>query len=390
MNFSPLSSFLDHLTEEVGIPTAEIRVHRDGKELFSYGSGSIDPAAPLYNMYSMSKPITCAAALSLFEKGKFQLAEPLYEYMPEFREMTVKKHFSDSGEGLSVAQGRSAENENTDFEVVKAENPILIEHLFTMSAGFNYDTESENIKQKIRDTDGKFPTRMIAKALSEQPLDFEPGAHWQYSLCHDVLAAFVEVVSGKRFSDYVSETIFEPLGMTNSFFHPTEADYSRIAKQYMYDSDTKKTTEIQKTNYLVLGSEYDSGGAGIISTVDDYIKFADAMANGGTSFDGTRILSRSAVDLMRTNRLTPQQLPDFNWPQLRGYGYGLGVRTLIDRAYGGSLSPHGEFGWGGAAGSYIMIDPENRISAVYGQHMLNNLEPYVHTRIRNIIYGCIL
>ena len=87
------------------------------------------------------------------------------------------------------------------------------------------------------------------------------------------------------------------------------------------------------------------------------------MANGGTSFDGTRILSRSAVDLMRTNRLTAQQLPDFNWPQLRGYGYGLGVRTLIDRAYGGSLSPHGEFGWGGAAGSYIMIDPENRISA---------------------------
>lgn len=388
MDFTPLEDFMDYLTGDAGIPSAEIRVHRGGSEIFSYGCGALDAAAPLYYMYSLSKPVTCAAALSLFEKGKFKLSDPLCEYLPEFKDMTVKRAFSSSEEGLSVAQGISCTAENGGYEIVKAENPILIEHLFTMSAGFNYSTGSDGIKQAIHDTGGKFPTRTIAAVLSAQPLDFEPGTHWQYSLCHDVLAAFVEVVSGKRFSDFAAETIFEPLGMENTFFHASEKDSARIAKQYMFDPKSKKANEITKTNSLVLGSEYDSGGAGIISCPDDYIKFADAMANGGAAYDGTRILNSGTVELMHTNRLGAIPLADFNWPHLRGYGYGLGVRTLIDKECG-ALSPIGEFGWSGAAGSYIMIDPVNRLTAVYAQHMLNSLEPLVHPRIRDCIYRCI-
>ena len=138
-----------------------------------------------------------------------------------------------------------------------------------------------------------------------------------------------------------------------------------------------------------LGSEYESGGAGLISSVDDYIKFANVLCNKGKTQKGEKILSECTIDLMRTNHLDKTSMKDFNWIQMRGYGYGLGVRTMIDKAKGGSLSSIGEFGWGGAAGTYAMIDPENEITVFYAQHMLNNQEPYVHPRIRNIVYQCL-
>ena len=142
-------------------------------------------------------------------------------------------------------------------------------------------------------------------------------------------------------------------------------------------------------NEFVLGSEYESGGAGLISCVDDYAKFSAAMANGGNTPDGNRILSPKTIDLMRTNRLNPTQMKDFDWSFLGGYGYGLGVRTMIDPVRCGANSPVGEFGWDGAAGCYVIIDPENRISLFYAQQMREGLGYYVHPRIRNILYSCL-
>ena len=104
---------------------------------------------------------------------------------------------------------------------------------------------------------------------------------------------------------------------------------------------------------------------------------------------GERILSPAAIELMRENHLTPAQMTDFNWPQMVGYGYGLGVRTLVSRAAGGALSPAGEFGWGGAAGAYTLIDPEHQLSVYFAEHMLNSCEPYVHPRLRNLLYAAL-
>lgn len=387
-NFNNFTNFFKHLTDEIGVPSVDFVIHKSGEEIYRYSGGfALQPNCKYYNLYSVSKVLTCAAALQLLEKGKYLLNEPLYEYMPEFKEMYVKKEFQLSDEGRLTSEGQKRDNTKKTFEIVPSKKPILVKDLFTMSAGFDYDLGAEEIKKLVEETNGRFPTRMIAKALSQRPLSFEPGEHWQYSLCHDVLAAFVEVVSGKKFSDYLKDNIFDPLDMNDTTLKVTDGILKEMFPQFMYDSEKKKAEEISKDNSFRLGSEYESGGAGIISTVNDYIKFADALANGGKGKNKEHILSQKTIDLMRTNHLNKKQLEDLDWSQLKGYGYGLGVRTMIDRAGGGALSPIGEFGWGGAAGSYVMIDPENKLSVFYGQHMLNNLEPYIHPRIRNLVYS---
>lgn len=373
MNFKALDEFLDSLIP-YGIPGVDMAVMQEHKQIYRRSAGMRNREAglpmrgdELYFMYSCSKVITCTAAMQLFEKGKFLLNTPLYEFIPEYRTMTVK---------------------DKDGNLLKAKKPILMKHLFSMTAGLNYDLRSDAIKAVAAATDGHCPTVEVAKALAQNPLSFEPGDHWQYSLCHDVLAATVEVISGMKFRDYVKQNIFEPLGMTRSCYHKDDIADEAFAAQYRYDDAKQLAEPIGLNADYILGDEYDSGGAGVISCVDDYAKFVDAMANGGVGATGEQIIGQPAIDLMRINQLGETQMVDFNWEQMTGYGYGLGVRTVVDKSKG-VLSPIGEFGWGGAAGAYVMIDPANKLSIFYAQHMLNNKEPYVHPRLRNITYSCL-
>ena len=150
-----------------------------------------------------------------------------------------------------------------------------------------------------------------------------------------------------------------------------------------------KIKNVGKRVEHVLGSEYDSGGAGVTTSVEDYSKFASALANGGVGRNGEKIISAGTIDLLRTNQLGDVQMEDFNWQQLRGYGYGLGVRTLVDVAKSGSCGNIGEFGWGGAAGATVLIDPSVGLSVFYTHHMLNPQEEYYQPRLRNVVYSCI-
>ena len=374
MNFQPLGEFIDSLIGR-GIPSADVIVQRDHETLFRHMAGWRDREAgaelrgdELYFMYSCSKPVTVTAAMQLYERGLFLLDDPVGEYLPEFRDVTVRR---------------------ADGTVSKAEKPVLIRHLFSMTAGMDYDLNTPALKAMRADTNGRCPTREAVRAMAMGPLSFEPGERWQYSLCHDVLAALVEVVAGQRFADYVKANIFDPLGMTRSAYHMPAGSDGLFAAQYRFNDAKRIAERVPLEAEHVFGPDYDSGGAGIVSCVADYAKFVDAMACGGVGATGAVILSPAAIDLMRENQLGPAQMKDFNWPQLVGYGYGLGVRTVIDRAAGGVMSPLGEFGWGGAAGAYVMIDPSNRLSVFYAQHMLNNMEPYVHPRLRNITYACL-
>ena len=373
MNFEPLTQFLDSLIP-YGIPGADMLVMQNHRPLYRHRSGWRDREAQepmrgdeLFFLYSCSKVATVTAAMQLLEKGKFLLTDPLYEYMPEWRDALVR---------------------DADGGAHRAQNPVLVRHLFSMTAGLDYEMDSAAIRRVREETAGACPTRAIARAISEKPLCFEPGAHWQYSLCHDVLAALVEVVSGEKFSDYVTGHIFQPLGMTRTRYHLQPGMEKDLAAQYRYNDEARCAERISHENSYEFGPEYDSGGAGVISCVDDYIRLADALACGGVGATGERILSSAAIDLLRANQLGETQLRDFNWVQMCGYGYGLGVRTAIDRA-AGLLCPLGEFGWGGAAGAYFSSDPQNRISIFYAQHMLNNKEPYVHPRLRNLVYSCL-
>ena len=262
--------------------------------------------------------------------------------------------------------------------------------LFTMSSGLNYNLATANLNDAAEATGKRCPTREMVKAMAKSPLTFDPSTQWLYGLSHDVLAAVVEVVSGMRFSEFVKKEIFEPLGMKDSCYHIEQVDKSRMAAQYRYNEKTKVANPIPLTNSYVLGPDYDSGGAGMISTLHDMSIFADMLACGGVGANGVRILAPCTVDLMRENQLDANRLDYFHrgFPQFRGYGYGLGVRTHIDRT-AGSLAPLGEFGWAGAAGAYIGMDPKNQLSIFYVQHMLNSQERIIHPRLRNIVYAAL-
>lgn len=379
MDFTPLKEFMDHLTAW-RIPGNSIRVSIDDKEVFTYQSGYADVETKepmttkhLVNLYSCSKPATVTAALQLYEQGKIKLDDPVYAYIPEFRQM----HLADG----SVAK-----------------NPMTLRHLFTMTSGLTYNTKTEAFDKARRLTDGKMDTLTVIRCLAEDPLSFEPGTKWQYSLSHDVLAAVVEVVSGEKFRDYVKHHIFDPLGMENCVYH-NEDLWDKMAAQYRFvdgtegtlvekqsGQSTKEGGYLQREGWIschIFGPEYDSGGSGITASVAEYSKFCDALAN-----DGKGILKPETIDLMRTNQIANVDKSLFNWKQLRHYGYGLGVRRLLEIPQDGNGNI-GEFGWGGAAGASLWIDPEYKLSVCYAHHMLNPQEDYYQPRVRNVVYDCL-
>lgn len=375
MDFTPLTRFLDSLPE-IAAPGVDCIVLKGHETVFRHHAGFADretrremAGGERFFLYSTTKPITCTAVMQLCESGRLLLTDPISEYLPEFREMLLR-HTDETGQTV----------------LVPAKKPITVADLLTMTSGMDYDLQAPAISEAILRGG---TTREIVRALAKCPLWFEPGTRWQYSMSHDVLGALIEVVSGQSFGDYLKTHIFDPLGMDATGFALTDAVRSRMMTQYRRDPDTGAVSAMPADNPFILSPRYESGGAGLISTVDDYAKFAAALTNNGQAADGTRILSPAAINLMRTNRLDEVQLRDFNWPQLAGYGYGLGVRTLISPSRGGSLSPVGEFGWDGAAGCYVLMDPENRLTLFYAQQMLPSMCEYIHPRLRNLLYGCL-
>lgn len=378
MNFEHLTHFMDYMSREM-TPGNAITVYMGGKCVYRYASGyaDLESETPLtgeeyFNLYSCSKITTVTAGLQLLEKGRFLLTDPLCEYLPEFREMYLR---TDSG------------------ELVKAKNPITIRDLFTMSAGFSYDLNSPGFQKARQLTGGKMDTADVIRCVASDPLCFEPGTRWQYSIAHDVLAGLIAVMEGKKFRDYVKEAIFDPLGIVNCVYHQTPEIQARMASQYRYAPEGESSghvfENVGKKVDSILGEEYDSGGAGITGTISDYVKLMAALANFGQGLNGERILSKGSVELLKANQLNEIQMKDFSWPQLTGYGYGLGVRTLVDKALAGSVGNPGEFGWGGAAGATALVDTKLQLAVFYAQHTLNPREEYYQPRLRNVVYSCL-
>ena len=371
MNFTELENYMKGIDTNI-IPDCEIAVYKDHKCLYKNSFSRPNYSAEesekdLYYLFSASKVITCTAAMRLIEDKKLGLDDPVSKYLPEFEKLYVMKN----------------------GEKVPAENTLTVRHLMSMQGGFTYNLGFEGIKRIQRESGNKATTREVVSALAEMPLSFEPGENYQYSLCHDILAAVIEVVSGKKFSEYLDEVIFSPLGIKDITFVPTDDVMKRMKQQYVVD--LRYFTAVPKTPECVyrLTDNYESGGAGMIASLNDYIKFADALACG-ESETGYRILKPETVELMKTNQLDEAGLKSlyFNCDRFLGYGYGLGVRTMMKPDLNLSLGPVGEFGWDGAAGAYCMIDTDNHLSIFYGQHVLSCGYAYqnVHRAIRNLVY----
>ncbi|TVX97739.1 serine hydrolase domain-containing protein [Paenibacillus cremeus] len=394
-NMNHLTSLLKSFIEK-GPAGCSCTVVRDGETVYEEGFGLADlelnkPITPdtIYRIYSLSKIITCTAALILYERGLFLLNDPLEEYLPEFKDPHIYKR-----------------NTNGEWTMVPAASSIRIKHLFSMTSGLTYgllpgikikddflETAREtgkileDLNRRAAEGD-KVSMRDFSKALAGVPLAFEPGAHRQYGLSHDVLGVLIEVLTGKTLGRFLQDEIFDPLGMKDTFFRIPDDKRDRLCSLYNRSDDGTMTKITRMDAGYQPEAVLEMGGQGLLSTLGDYSRFAQMLACGG-ELDGVRVLSANTIQLMATNHLGPAQMADFNIPQLAGYGYGLGVRVMIDPAAGGSNSSVGEFGWSGAAGNYVLIDPKLKLSAVYMQQMFPNFEAYHHPRLRSVIYGAL-
>lgn len=372
MNFSKLDSYLETL-KHTGIPACELIITHKGDTVYHKCAGfsNADGTTPtsendIYWLYSATKVITCIAAMRLVERGIISLDDPVSKYIPEYESLLIHE-----------ADGSSH----------KAKETLRVWHLFTMTGGMTYEKATKNIiEARDRSTVG------IVRAMARDGLVFEPGTHFKYSLCHDVLAAIVEIASGVRYSEYLKRNIFEPLGIVDMGFKPSAEQNSRFSAMYKHHGGTAKA-ELKKTeNSFVLSEEFESGGAGLFGTASEYIKIITALSLGGTARNGYQLLTEESVRMMQKNYLCDAALDDFSATSKFGYGWGLCGRVHIAPVVSCSASPVGEFGWDGAAGAYVLIDPENELAIFYVQHVMSCSYVYhtVHPRLRNMAYEAIM
>ena len=374
MDFDKLTEYLDSFSRDL-VPGIDLIVYKDHNEVYRHFSGFRDrennvplDGNELYWIFSCTKVFTVTAAMQLIQQGRIKLDDPVSKYLPAY-------------ETLCVNEGGRIKAVNT---------PMKIRHLFTMTGGLSYDLNTPSIQKALLYTGGKADTLTLVNAFAEEPLLFEPGTHYRYSLCHDVLAAVVEVVSGLRYRDYLKRYIFEPLGITRTGFHGE--NMAEFAQQYLYDTNTHQSIIHPEGNVNVyrLSPDYDSGGAGLFSCVNDYILLSDALACGGVGKTGKRILESATIDLMR--------LPQMRTETLRKdalnhtgpcYTYAFGVRTVIDTS--GVRSPMGEFGWDGAANAYTLIDPKHKLSLYLAMHIRSFGYGYehIHPTVRDMVYDAL-
>ena len=355
--------------ESKNIPSTDVIIYHNSKEIYRHISGTKDSEGKiplkgdeLYFLYSCTKPITCVAAMRLVERGIISIEDPVCKYIPEFAELTYR-----DGE-----------------DIKKCKNIMTIRHLFAMRGGLTYDLEMPPLKELLaREPDAD--TLTVVKSFAKSPLSFEPGTKYQYSLCHDVLGAVIEVATGMKLGEYMKKEIFDPLGMTRTTFEVTDEMLPQFAAQYTYTENGYE--KVPLTCVYRLTKNYESGGAGLVSCTDDYIKFADAMANNGTAANGYQLLRPETVDLMRANQNELDLI--LPGPLDPGLGYSFGMRIMLDKNRANSNAPcEFEFGWSGAAGAFVSMDAHHKICVVYMQHVLNQTWVYtdVHSVIRDTMY----
>ena len=346
------------------IPGAVALVARNGKIAYfkSFGFADIDAQTPMqkdsiFRLASMTKAITSVGAMILYERGLFQLNDPVSKYIPEFTNMRVVSDLDANGDVSTT---------------VPATEQIKIIDLFTHSSGISYPFASNNVQKSYVDAgviDG-MTSRDITladqmKLLATQPLLFEPGSGYVYGLGLDLLGYLIEVVSGKPLDQFFTEEIFTPLNMQDSYFYLPNSKSDRLATLYAEVGEEGLTVSRGHESNIILDNprypageihSYFSGGAGVSSTAFDYSRFIQMLLNNG-ELDGSGILSRKSVDLMQSPRIdsSGDQIPDF----------GLGFEVIVDPAKAGELGSIGSYSWSGAFLTSYWIDPSENLIAVF-------------------------
>ena len=339
-----------------------------------YGVLDLESGAPvqrdtLFRIYSMSKPITSAAVMMLYEEGRFSLDDPVGNFIPELAHLKVYDGMSETG-----------------MRLVDQRQPITIRHLLThtsgLSYGFHQDSPVEEMYREANITDPDSTLQEMAEKLGKLPLISQPGAKWRYSNATDVLGYLVEVVAGKPFDKFLEQRIFSPLGMRNTSFYVLEEKLDRLATVYgasvnggIAPLDNPMVNRQTRPHTLF------SGGGGLVSSASDYMSFCQMLLNGGILGDA-RLLAPKTVEMMRSNHLTDDLKPFAVGQSMssdtKGCGFGLGFRVVMDIAQHGIIGSNGIYSWGGAASTVFWIDPAEELIAI----LLTQFMPSSHYPLR--------
>ena len=367
-----------------GVSTA---VLKDGEVVFrkEYGYADIEKGKKMardtiFRLFSLTKPITAVAAMILFERGIIDLESPVKNYISGYENMKVIK----------------------DGKYIPANSEITIHNLLNMTAGMVYGGDwcepcaemqklYDDLKLRIENGE-EFTTLQIAELLAQKPLMFHPGESWTYGTCADVMGAVIEKASGMRFSEFLEREVFEPLGMADTGFYIPDDKYDRLAQIYYYDEAEKKSKVFNDFHLLLTDYKkppaFESGGAGLVSTLDDYMKFASMLLNKG-EYNGKRILGRKTVEYMTTNQMTEYQMPALYYGATKGYGYGNYMRILVDKTAAATNASLGEFGWDGWTGDYVTISPNDNMVFLYFIQRCGTGCNETTRKLRQIVYGAL-
>lgn len=375
-------------------PGVVIMVARDGKLIYSRALGELRPgggampAGAIFRIYSMTKPLVSVAAMLLVEDGAIQLADPVGTYLPGFDQMEV-----------------SVPTENwrgPGYRSVPASRAMTVQDLLRHTSGLTYAEITTN--QPVKDgyaAAGMFdesvpfdsraasPEAQVA-GIAEAPLAYHPGTVWHYGISTDILGRVVEVASGQRLDDFMQQRLFGPLGMTDTGFWVPGDRLARLAEPFETDERTGKPILLIDVSAR---PGNDSGGAGGVSTVGDYLRFCQMLLNGGT-LNGIRVMSRTTVRWMTSNHLGPEIELPFQPSELllgtKGYTFGLGFAVRREDGLAGVPGSAGDFTWGGYAGTFFWVDPTERLTAVLMTQAPGPRRTHYRKLTRQLVYQAIV
>lgn len=383
--------------EQGKIPGAVMIIARKGKVVFeqSVGFQNKDAGTPMkkdaiFRIYSMTKPLVSVAAMMLVEDGKMLLSDPVSKFLPAYKTMQVSAAKTD------------AEFAKVTYTNVPADREITIQDLLRHTAGLSYWELTANAPVKeayakagmavpgVREFDSRdiTPAEQVER-LAKIPLVHQPGTVWEYSLASDLLGRVVEAASGKRMGDFLSERLFRPLKMVDSGFWIPADKLNRLAEPLSADPVTNTPNRLIDVS---TAPKNDSGGAGGVASARDYLRFAQMLLNGG-QLEGTRVLSRTTVNLMASDHLGTRIQAALTPGELllgtQGYTFGLGFAVRQGPGLATVPGSTGEFMWGGYGGTYFWVDPKEEIAAVYMSQGPGALRQYFRRLFKQMVYQAI-
>ena len=382
---------LDRYVNERCMPCAMALVSERGREVYYYATGlrDVERNIPVtrdtvFRIYSMTKPITSVALMMLYERGHFQLDDPVHRYIPEWKDLQVYE----SGEGEAI-------------KTRKPNSVLTIKNLLTHTSGLTYGfmrahpVDSQYEKRGVSEGGAKRTLEGMIERLSDQPLLFDPGTRWNYSVSTDVCGYLVQLFSGRDLDDFVRDEITDPLDMHDTGFRVPEHAADRFGACYRHAGNEFLLQDDPIGSRYHARPSFFSGGGGMVSTIDDYHKFAKMLLHKGKS-GSAQVLGRKTVEYMTSNHLpggvdlAAMGQSVFSETSFEGIGFGLGFSVVIDPPTASVLDSKGEYAWGGAASTYFWVDPVEELIVVFMTQLLPSSTYPVRRELKTLVYQALI